>query len=427
MILIIITIALSLLALGFEMFVVLGVPAIIVKETFFSGIPDIVIIQKMVGGINHSTLLAIPFFIIAAEVMSSGEIAKRLTNFIKACFGHLTGGLGHTTIGSAMAFGSVSGSAAATVAAIGKLMYPDLRSVGYKEKFSLGLIVSSAETAILIPPSITMIIYGWMTGTSITALFAGGLAVGVFLGLAFAGLVMFESYRYNVGSNPPRKKGEFLIKLKDARWALGMPVIILGGIYSGFFTPTEAAAISVIYALLVESMIYKNLNWSNFFNVIERGAISSAVIFILLAMGSVLSFFITIIQIPDMLKDYLLSIDAGMITFLLAVNISFFLAGMFIDPNSALLILVPPLFPVAISLGIDPIHFGLIVTLNIGIGMITPPFGLDIFVASSTLNKPVLTIINGIWPFLLVNLFVLFIVTYVPEVSTFLPNLIINK
>jgi C4-dicarboxylate transporter DctM subunit len=272
-----------------------------------------------------------------------------------------------------------------------------------------------------------MIIYGWMTGTSITALFAGGLAVGVFLGLAFAGLVMFESYRYNVGSNPPRKKGEFLIKLKDARWALGMPVIILGGIYSGFFTPTEAAAISVIYALLVESMIYKNLNWSNFFNVIERGAISSAVIFILLAMGSVLSFFITIIQIPDMLKDYLLSIDAGMITFLLAVNISFFLAGMFIDPNSALLILVPPLFPVAISLGIDPIHFGLIVTLNIGIGMITPPFGLDIFVASSTLNKPVLTIINGIWPFLLVNLFVLFIVTYVPEVSTFLPNLIINK
>jgi|TARA_B110000483_G_scaffold66970_1_gene83736 C4-dicarboxylate transporter DctM subunit len=427
MIFIIITIALSLLALGFEMFVVLGVPAIIVKETFFSGIPDIVIIQKMVGGINHSTLLAIPFFIIAAEVMSSGEIAKRLTNFIKACFGHLTGGLGHTTIGSAMAFGSVSGSAAATVAAIGKLMYPDLRSVGYKEKFSLGLIVSSAETAILIPPSITMIIYGWMTGTSITALFAGGLAVGVFLGLAFAGLVMFESYRYNVGSNPPRKKGEFLIKLKDARWALGMPVIILGGIYSGFFTPTEAAAISVIYALLVESMIYKNLNWSNFFNVIERGAISSAVIFILLAMGSVLSFFITIIQIPDMLKDYLLSIDAGMITFLLAVNISFFLAGMFIDPNSALLILVPPLFPVAISLGIDPIHFGLIVTLNIGIGMITPPFGLDIFVASSTLNKPVLTIINGIWPFLLVNLFVLFIVTYVPEVSTFLPNLIINK
>ena len=165
---------------------------------------------------------------------------------------------------------------------------------------------------------------------------------------------------------------------------------------------------------------------TNFFKIIERGAISSSVIFILLAMGSVLSFFITIIQVPDILKDFLINIDAGMITFLLVVNIAFFLAGMFIDPNSALLILVPPLFPVAVSLGIDPIHFGLIVTLNIGIGMITPPFGLDIFVASSTLNKPVITIISGIWPFLLVNVIVLIIITYVPEISTFLPNLMRN-
>ena len=201
MIFLIVIFALTLLAFGFEMFLVLGVPALIVKEIFFSTIPDTVIIQKMVGGINHSTLLAIPFFIIAAEIMSSGEIARRLTNFIKACFGHFTGGLGHTTIGSAMAFGSVSGSAAATVAAIGKLMYPDLKKAGFSEKFSLGLIVSSAETAILIPPSITMIIYGWMTGTSITALFAGGLAVGIFLGLAFAILVIFESRKNNLISN----------------------------------------------------------------------------------------------------------------------------------------------------------------------------------------------------------------------------------
>jgi len=325
-----------------------------------------------------------------------------------------------------MAFGSVSGSAAATVAAIGKLMYPDLKKAGFSEKFSLGLIVSSAETAILIPPSITMIIYGWMTGTSITALFAGGLAVGIFLGLAFAVLVIFESRKNNMISNIKREKGIILGKFMQAKWALGMPAIILGGIYSGLFTPTEAAAISVIYALLVESIIYKNLNWSNFFKIIERGAISSSVIFILLAMGSVLSFFITIIQVPDILKDFLINIDAGMITFLLVVNIAFFLAGMFIDPNSALLILVPPLFPVAVSLGIDPIHFGLIVTLNIGIGMITPPFGLDIFVASSTLNKPVITIISGIWPFLLVNIIVLLIITYVPEISTFLPNLMRN-
>lgn len=424
MIIFVVILALILLMFGFEMFLVLGVPAIIVKETFFSNIPDTVIIQKMVGGINHSTLLAIPFFIIAAEIMSSGEIARRLTDFIKSCFGHFTGGLGHTTIGSAMTFGSVSGSAAATVAAIGKLMYPDLRKAGFSEKFSLGLIISSAETAILIPPSITLIIYGWMTGTSITALFAGGLAVGIFLGIAFVLLVIYESRKNNMTTNINREKGEILDRFLKAKWALGMPLIILGGIYSGFFTPTEAAAISVIYAIFVETVIYRNLNFAKFFKIIERGAISSSVIFILLAMGSVLSFFITIVQVPDILKNFLINIDANMITFLLAVNIAFFVAGMFIDPNSALLILVPPLFPVASSLGIDPIHFGLIVTLNIGIGMITPPFGLDIFVASSTLNKSVIKIISGIWPFLLVNIFVLIVITYIPEISTFLPKLI---
>ena len=424
MIFLIILFSLILLISGFEMFMVLGIPALLVKEFFCSGIPDTVIIQKMVGGINHSTLLAIPFFIIAAEIMSSGEIAKRLTNFIKSCFGHFTGGLGHTTIGSAMAFGSVSGSAAATVAAIGKLMYPELKKSGFSERFSLGLIVSSAETAILIPPSITMIIYAWMTGTSITALFAGGLGVGIFLGFAFSCLVIFEAKKNKLSSNLNIEKKEILKTFLDAKWAVGMPGIILGGIYSGFFTATEAAAVSVIYALFVETVIYKNQTWSSFFQIIERGAISSSVIFILLAMGSVISFFITIVQVPEILKDYLINIDAGMITFLLAVNIAFFVAGMFIDPNSALLILVPPLFPVAIALGIDPIHFGIIVTLNIGIGMITPPFGLDIFVASSTLNKPVITIIRGILPFLLVNIFVLLIITYIPEVSTFLPSLI---
>jgi C4-dicarboxylate transporter DctM subunit len=406
------------------MFMVLGIPALLVKEFFFSGIPDTVIIQKMVGGINHSTLLAIPFFIIAAEIMSSGEIAKRLTNFIKSCFGNFIGGLGHTTIGSAMAFGSVSGSAAATVAAIGKLMYPELKKSGFSERFSLGLIVSSAETAILIPPSITMIIYAWMTGTSITALFAGGLGVGIFLGIAFSCLVIFEARKNKLSSNLNIEKKEILKTFLEAKWAVGMPAIILGGIYSGFFTATEAAAVSVIYAIFVETVIYKNQSWGSFFQIIERGAISSSVIFILLAMGSVISFFITIVQVPEILKDYLITIDAGMITFLLAVNIAFFIAGMFIDPNSALLILVPPLFPVAIALGIDPIHFGIIVTLNIGIGMITPPFGLDIFVASSTLNKPVITIIRGILPFLLVNIFVLLIITYIPEISTFLPSLI---
>ena len=426
MLILIIIFTFALLFFGFEMFLVLGLPSFFIKESFFSNIPNLVIIQKMVGGINHSTLLAIPFFIIAGEIMSSGEIARRLTDFIKACFGQFSGGVGHTTVGSALTFGSVSGSAAATVAAIGKLMYPDLKKVGYKEKFSLGLIISSAETAILIPPSITMIIYGWMTGTSITSLFAGGLAVGLLLGFSFSLLVIYESYRRGIKSNIKFSFSNFFSKFKSAVWALGMPIIILGGIYSGFFTATEAAAISVIYALLIEKLIYKKLTLNNMFQILERGAIQTSVIFILLAMGSIIAYFITIIQLPEYIKDFLIDINADTITFLLVVNIVFLIAGMFIDPNSALLILVPPLYPVAMNFGIDPIHFGLIVTLNIAIGMISPPFGLDIFVASSTLNKPVLTIISGVWPFLLVNIAVLLLITYIPGISTFLPNLLLK-
>ncbi|MHA1537265.1 MAG: TRAP transporter large permease, partial [Alphaproteobacteria bacterium] len=308
----------------------------------------------------------------------------------------------------------------------GKLMHPELRRSGYSEKFSLGLIVSSAETALLIPPSITLIIYGWMTGSSVTGLFIGGLAVGIVLGLAFAGLVAFESYRHKVGRAEKPQAGTLRRALREALWALGLPVIILGGIYSGVFTPTEAAAVSVIYAIAVEAFVYRNLGIRKLFEVSERAAVSTSIIFILLAFGSALSYFITVAQVPGEIIKFLAVIEAGPVMFLLIVNVAFLIAGMFIDPNSALLILVPPLYPIALSMGIDPIHFGLVVCLNICIGMITPPFGLDIFVASSTLDKPVAAIIEGVWPFLAVNLVVLALITYVPDISTFLPNLLQN-
>ena len=266
-----------------------------------------------------------------------------------------------------------------------------------------------------------------MTGSSISRLFAGGLAVGLVLGLAFAILVKLEAKRSGVQSFEKTSGREKLQALRDAGWSLGMPAIILGGIYAGFFTPTEAAAVSVVYAILIEAFVYKNLGFSKLVELTERAAISTATIFILLAMGAVLAFFITLAQVPAQITDFLTAIDAGPITFLLAVNVCFLIAGMFIDPNSALLILVPPLYPVAVALGIDPIHFGMIVTLNIGMGMITPPFGLDIFVASSTLNKPVMSIIKGVWPFVVANIVVLMIITYVPSISLFIPNLIFGQ
>lgn len=425
MIFLIILVATLLMAFGFEMFLVLGIPTLLTKEFFFSGMPDISLIQKLVAGIDHTTLLAIPFFVFAAHIMSSGQIATRLTSLVNLAVGHRKGGVGLTVIGSSMAFGSVSGSAPATVAALGKLMYPELLQSGFRKSFSLGLIVSSAETALLIPPSITLIVYGWMTGTSVTALFVGGVSVGIVLGLAFLLLVLFESNVSNVTKQPKPSLRDFIIELKNSFWALGMPILILGGIYSGIFTATESAAVSVVYAIFVEGVIYRNLNLKKLCHIAEVSAISSTIIFILLAFGGMLSFFVTIAQVPTVIGDWIVGIDASAVLFLFIVNIVFLIAGMFIDPNSALLILVPPLYPVAMSLGIDPVHFGLVVTLNICIGMITPPFGLDIFVTSSTLDVPVVEIVKGLWPFIVINLIVLALITYIPEISVFLPHLLL--
>jgi len=304
------------------------------------------------------------------------------------------------------------------------MVYPEMRKNGFSEKFSLGLLVASAETALLIPPSITFIIYGWMTGTSIAKLFAGGLAVGLFLGLAFAVMVWIEAKRQGIEPDQKTTWSQRLASLRETKWALGMPFIILGGIYSGTITPTEAAAVSVVYAIFIEMVIYRNFGFKDLVKITEQSAISTCVIFILLALGGLISFYVTLAQVPTQITDFLTAIDAGPIQFLLAVNVCFLIAGMFIDPNSALLILVPPLFPVSQAMGVDPVHFGMIVTLNISLGMITPPFGLDIFVASSTLNKPVLNIIKGIWPFVFVNILVLLVVTYVPQISLFIPQLI---
>lgn len=423
MLIAIIAVAVFLLIAGFEMFLVLGVPSLLVKEAYFTKLPDPAVVQKIFGGIDHTTLLAIPFFVLAANLMASGRIAKDLTGLMQSLLGHTRGGMGHVTVGGSMAFGAVSGSAPATVAALGGLVYPEMRRTGFSERFSVGLLASSAETALLIPPSITFIVYGWMTGTSIAQLFAGGLAVGLLLGLAFAIMVEIEARRTGVRPGQRTTAAQRLAALKGAVWAIGMPIIILGGIYSGLTTPTEAAVVSVVYAILVEMVIYRDIGLKKLFNITEEAAIGTTVIFILLAMGGLISYFVTLAQVPGQITALLQAMDAGPVMFLIIVNVLFLIAGMFIDPNSAMLILIPPLFPVAQMLGIDPVHFGMIVTLNISLGMITPPFGLDIFVTASTLKLPVLSVMRGVTPFIVVNLIVLLIVTYVPAISLFIPRL----
>jgi C4-dicarboxylate transporter DctM subunit len=323
-----------------------------------------------------------------------------------------------------MGFAAVSGSAPATVAALGRVMYPPLIQSGFRKEFSLGLIVSAAGTALLIPPSISLIIYGWLTETSISRLFVAGLVVGIILGLAFGVMVFIEVRRRGIKASSDQIADDSKEVLTGTAWALGMPLIILGGIYSGIFTATEAAAVSVVYAVFVESVVFRTLTFQRFMNTAQRTAVMTSVIFMLLALGSIIAYFVIISGLPKIIVDFTQNIGAGPYTFLMIVNVVLIIAGMFIDPGTTQIILVPVLFPVATSLGIDPVHFGLVIGLNVCLAMITPPFGLDIFVAASTLNKPVSEIIAGVMPYIIVNIMVLMLITYWPPVVTFLPNLI---
>ncbi len=417
-------VAVALFIAGAEIFLVLGVSGLVGKHLFLENLPDIVMIQKMIGGINQSTLLAIPLFIFAAELMARGSIAARLTGMVEAFIGHRRGGLGHTTTGACFAFGAVSGSAPATVAGLGKILYPRLIETGTNRSFAVGLIVATAEISLLVPPSITLIIYGWLTGTSIIDLFAAGLAVGCLLAFCFSVYVHIRSLRDAPRLQEKADGAARRTAVEAALLPLGMPVIILGGIYSGAFTTTEAAAVAALYALLVETLITRALSWKGVAKVAESSALVTTTLFIILAVGSFASYLVTVAGVPAAIGAFIAGADIRALQFLLIVNVVFLIAGMFMDPVSMQIVLVPVLAPVAMALGVDPVQFGIIVVLNVAIGTITPPFGLDLFVASSALRVPVTEIIAGVWPFLLVNLVVLALVTLFAPLSTFLPGLL---
>lgn len=412
-----------LLAIGTEIFLVLGIPAVLTKYFLYPAMPDLIIGQRLVGGVEVVTLLAIPFFIFAADLMARGRMAGQLAGLFRALVGHVKGGLGHSTVVTCMVFGAAAGSAPATVAAMGRVAFPELRRSGFSERFSLGLIASSAECALLIPPSITFVVYSWLTGTSIASLFAAGLVIGIVLGLGFMSLVALTAYRQGIPGVERLSWSQRWTAFVNAFWALLMQVIILVGIFSGIFTATEAAAVSAVYAVIVEVFIFRSLSWRDVFGIARDSAISTGVIFILLAMGALLAYFITLAGFDRTLLALIQENNVNWVLFMLGVNILFLVCGMFLDPNSIMVIFLPTLFPVATALGIDPVHFGMIVTLNVCTGMITPPVGLDLAVTSATLGRPIEQVVAGITPFIAVNLLVLALVSYVPWLSTFLPNL----
>lgn len=412
------------LGLGFPIFMTLIVPSAVVLVQYFSTIDPMVIAQRMVTGIDKFSLMAIPFFMYCADVMSEGEIGKKLVNLAKTLVGHLYGGLAIATVLACLIFGAISGAGSAAVIAIGGLVYGPLVESKYGEKFSLGVILSSSTLAMLIPPSIAYVLYATITGDSISVLFMSGLQAGVLFGLGLSIYSYIYARKNNVPRQPRATLKEVLAAFKDAFWALGLPAIILFGIYGGLFTATEAAAIAAMYSIVVELFIYRSITLKKLVKISVNSGKTIAMLMILIAAGSVLSWVMTAAQIPQQLAAALGG--SSKIIVLLIINVIFLIAGMIVDTNSAIVVLTPLVYPVAQVVGIDSVHLATIIVANLAIGMLTPPFGLNIFVATAVFKKPYEMIVPGLIPFIILCLVLLLIVTYIPATALWLPKVLLG-
>jgi C4-dicarboxylate transporter DctM subunit len=411
-----------LLFLGVPVFVSLAACAFI-GFAIYQDVPVQILAQRMFSGIDKFSLLAIPFFILGANVMSQGGIAARILRLAQTIVGSFRGGLAYSTQLASMFFGAVSGSSPATVVAIGKMMYPAMVEKKYNDSFSIGLVTASGSVALLIPPSISAIVYGSVTGVSVGALFIAGFGAGILYGVFYLIYIYYFCRKYNVPTDRRSSLSEIWKATKEASWALGVPFIIIGGIYGGVFTPTESSAIAAVYAIIIGMFVYKELSFKELYQVLVESVRSTSQIMLLLASASVLSYILTQGQVPQMLSQAIGS-DISPFMFLLIVNIILLIAGMFIDGSSAIIILAPFLYPIALNLGIDPIHLGIVMVANAAIGMFTPPFGLNLFVAQSELKLPLLKIVRGVVPFVFISIAALIVITYIPDISLFLPRMV---
>lgn len=385
------------------------------------------VMQRIFGGMDKFALMSLPFYVLAADIMTVGGMSKKIVDFVNVAMGSFRGSLAIVTQGASMFFGALSGSSPATVVAMGSMMYPRLTNEaegGYSKRFAAGLITSSGAVAILIPPSITFIIYGATTGVSIAALFAGGLGAG----LVFGGLIMFYSYYYalnhHVVVGQKVTSAELIKVTKDASWSLGVPVIIVGGISAGIFTPTEAAGFSVVYALFVCVFIYKELPLSKLLMAMKTSAVTIGQLMMLLGTAGLFGWVLTVSFFPQILAEILTTTITSKYTMLFIVNIMFLIAGMFVDGGAAIMILAPLIFLPMVKLGVDPVHLGVVLVTNLSIGMFTPPFGLNLFVARSVTGLSLGEIYRSVLPFIVISIIALIIITYIPAVSMIFVSLL---
>lgn len=407
---------LLLLAVGTPVFLVF-LTAVVVTMMFVLPVPPVALQQVLFGGFDNYALLAIPFFVFAGELMSASGIASRLINWAMAMVGRVPGSLGVATVGASTAIGAISGSSVAAVAAMGKTLYPKLVDAGYGKARAGGLIASSGAIDIVIPPSIAMILYGLAAEQSIPRLFIAGVLPGLLMALMLAGFIVIVALKNRIPS-----QGRFEPKVawkatRDAFWALLMPAFVLGGIYNGWFSPTEAGGFACVYAIVVALFIYRTMTLREVVRAAGNAAMLTGQIMIIVAAASVITWMLTTQGVPQAIIAWINALQLSPFMFLLAINAVLLVIGCFLDPTSAILVFAPLLVPIAVSLGIDPIHFGIVMTVNLAIGMFTPPFGLNIFVAQSVTGLPVHALYRGVAPFVGVLILALLIITYVPALS----------
>lgn len=381
--------------------------------------------QSLVTSVDSFPLMAVPFFILAGELMGKGGISKRLINVANMWIGGASGGLALVSIAACMFFAAISGSGPATVAAIGGIMIPAMREKGYGANFSAGLNAAAGSIGVVIPPSIPMVMYSVSTGVSVSTMFIAGFIPGAMIGL----MLMAWSYYYSKkkgwkGEQIHYTKKEVLHSVNDAKWALLVPIIILGGIYGGIFTPTEAAAVAVMYGFIVGTFVYKDIKMKDVMKIVADAALTTATVLIIVGTATTFGRILTLERIPVMIAEGITNLTSNPLLILLLINILLLFVGMFMETIAAIIILAPILLPVALAIGINPIHFGIIMVTNLAIGFVTPPLGVNLFVASGVSDIPLEGVVKGVLPFMGCLLIALTLITMFPQISLFLPNLL---
>lgn len=413
----------SLFIIGVPIAIALGLSAVLTLM-YGGDVSLLLVAQRIFTSIDSFSLMAIPFFILAGKLMETGGISQRLVNFANSLTGHRTGGLAMVTILTSMFFAAISGSSAATVAAVGSILIPSMIKRGYHRNFAGAVTAVSGELGIIIPPSVPLILYGVTTNTSIGDLFMAGISPGIVIVISLIILVYVIAKKRNYPKEVKATRAEVWAAFKDAILALLMPIIILGGIYGGIFTPTEAAVVSVFYAFIIGTFVYREIKIKNLYEMCVSAGITSAIVMFIIANAGIFGLILSREGIPATVATFFTSITDNPLVFLLLINLLLIIVGMFMETSASVIILAPLLAPVAVAMGIDPVHFGIIMIVNLALGMCTPPLGVNLFISCQIAKIKLTSITKGLIPFYFVLFLVLMLISYVPFITMWLPTLL---